>query len=71
MFVDCIHVVFCRPLGPAAGFNAISNACLARVPSSSLNMCTVNLSLFHSIYQSINVDLSLHIYISVFVIMLG
>ena len=30
MFVDCIHVIFCRPLGLVAGFNAICNACLAQ-----------------------------------------
>ena len=41
MFVDCIHVVFCRPLGLVAGFNAICNACLAEVPSGSLKMCPV------------------------------
>ena len=46
MFVDCIHVVFCRPLGLVAGFNAICNACLAGVPSGSLKICPVNLSLF-------------------------
>ena len=46
VFVDCIHVVFCRPLGLVAGFNAICNACLAGVPSGSLKMCPVNLSLF-------------------------
>ena len=42
LFVDCILVVFCRP----PGFNAICNACLAGVPSGSLKMCPVNLSLF-------------------------
>ena len=47
MFVDCIHVVFCRPLGLVTGFNAIYNACLAGVPSGSLKMCQVNLSLFY------------------------
>ena len=46
MFVDCIHVFFCRPLGLVAGFNAICNACLAGVPSGSRKMCPVNLSLF-------------------------
>ena len=46
MFVDCIHVVFCRPLGLVTGFNEICNACLAVVPSGSLKMCPVNLSLF-------------------------
>ena len=46
VFVDCIHVIFCRPLGLVAGFNAICNACLAGVPSGSLKMCSVNLSLF-------------------------
>ena len=46
VFVDCIHVIFCRPLGLVAGFNAICNACLAGVPSGSLKMCPVNLSLF-------------------------
>ena len=46
MFVDCIHVVSCRPLGHVAGFNAIRNACLAGVLSGSLKMCPVNLSLF-------------------------
>ena len=45
VFVDCIHVVFCLPLGLVAGFSAISNACLAGVPSSSLNMSPVSLSL--------------------------
>ena len=43
VFVD---VFFCRPLGLVAGFNAICNACLAGVPSGSLKMCPVNLSLF-------------------------
>ena len=37
---------FCRPLGLVTGFNAISNACLAGVPSDSLKMCPVNLRLF-------------------------
>ena len=46
VFVDCIHVVFCRPLVLVAGFNAICNACLAGVPSGSLKMCPVNQSLF-------------------------
>ena len=45
VFVDCIHMVFCRPLGLVAGFNAICNACLARVSFGSLKMCPVNLSL--------------------------
>ena len=38
MFVDFIHVVFCCPLELVAGFNAICNACLAGVPSGSLNL---------------------------------
>ena len=46
VIVDCIHVDFCRPLGLVAGFNAICNACLAGVPSGSLKICPVNLSLF-------------------------
>ena len=46
MFVDCIHVVFCRPLGFVAGLNAICNAFLAGVPTGSLKMRPVNLSLF-------------------------
>ena len=46
MFVDCIHVIFCRHLGLVAGFNAICNAFLAGVSSGSLKMCPVNLSLF-------------------------
>ena len=46
MFVDCIHVIFCRPLGLVADFNAICNACLAGVSSGSLKMRPVNLSLF-------------------------
>ena len=46
MFVDCIHVIFCHPLCYVTGFNAICNACLAGVPSGSLKMCLVNLSLF-------------------------
>ena len=46
VFVDCIHVVFCRPLGLVAGFNTICNACMAGVPSGSFKMCPVNLSLF-------------------------
>ena len=71
MFVDCIHVVFCRPLGLVAGFNAICNACLAGVPSGSLKMCPVYFVLycfilyfvcFDLFYQSINVVLSLHMY---------
>ena len=45
VFVDCIHVAFCRPLGLVTGFNAICNACLAGVPSGGLKMCPVNLSL--------------------------
>ena len=36
MFVNCIHVFFCRVLGLVTGFNAICNACLAGVPSGSL-----------------------------------
>ena len=46
VFVDCIHVASCRPLGLVTGFNAIFNACLAGVPSGSPKMCPVNLSLF-------------------------
>ena len=46
MFLYCIHVVFCRPLGLVAGLNAICNACLAGDPSGSLKMWPVNLSLF-------------------------
>ena len=46
MFVDCIHVVFCRPLGLVTGFNEVCNACLAGVPTGSLEMCLVNLSWF-------------------------
>ena len=46
VFVDCIHVVFCRPLGLVTDFNAICNACMAGVTSGSLKMCPVNLSLF-------------------------
>ena len=46
MFVDCIHVVFCHYLSLVAGFNAICIVCLAGVPSSSLEMCPVNLCLF-------------------------
>ena len=46
VFADCIHVVFCRPLCLVADFNAIFNACLTGVPSGSLKMCPVNLSLF-------------------------
>ena len=38
VFVDCVNVVFCRPLGLVTGFNAICTACLAGVPSSSLKM---------------------------------
>ena len=62
MFVDCIHVIFCRPLGLVADFNAICNACLAGVSSGSLKMRPVNLSLFDLFYQSIDVVSSLHIY---------
>ena len=40
-FVDCIHVVFCRPLGLVTGFNAICNACL----TAFLNMNNFNLCL--------------------------
>ena len=54
VFDDCIHVAFCRPLGLVTSFNAICNACLAGVPSSSLRMCQINLSLFCLFYQSIN-----------------
>ena len=46
VFVDCIHVIFRRPLGVATGLNEICNACLAGVPSRSPKMCPVNLSLF-------------------------
>ena len=46
VFVDCIHVVFCRPLGLVTGFNTICNACLAGIPSGSIKMCPENLSLF-------------------------
>ena len=46
VFVDCILVVFCRPLGLVTGLKAICNACLAGVPSGSLKMCPVKLSLF-------------------------
>ena len=46
MFVDCIHVFFCRPLGHVSGFDAICITCLAGVPSGSLEMRPVNLSLF-------------------------
>ena len=46
MFVDCIHVVFCHPLGLVTGFNAICNACLAGVPSGGLKMCPLNSCLF-------------------------
>ena len=49
MSVDCIHVVFCRPLGRVTGFNAVCNACLTGVPSGSLKMCLVNASLFRCI----------------------
>ena len=45
VFVHCIHVVFCRPLGLVTGFNAICNACLTGVLSGSLKICPVNLSL--------------------------
>ena len=37
MFVDFIHLVFCRVLALVAGFNATFDACLAGVPSSSNN----------------------------------
>ena len=70
MFVDCIHVVFCRPLGLVTGFNAICNACLAGVPSGSLKMCPVNLSLFRFIL-SVQKCCLVIAYISVFAIMLG
>ena len=46
MFLDFIHVIFFRPLGIVAGFNAICNAYLAGVPTGSLKMCPLNLSLF-------------------------
>ena len=38
VFVDSILVVFCRPLCLVSGYNAIFNACLSGVPSSSLKM---------------------------------
>ena len=64
MFVDCIYVVFCRPLDLVTDFNAIFNACLAGVPSGSLKMCQINLSLFYFISPLM---LPCHcIYISVF-----
>ena len=46
VLVDCIQVVFCRPLGLVNCFNAICNACLAGVPSGCLKICPVSLSLF-------------------------
>ena len=46
VFVDCIHLVFCRLVGLVIGFNAIFNAGLGAVPSSSLKMCRVNMSVF-------------------------
>ena len=42
VFVDCIHVVFCRPLGLVTSFNA----CLSGFPSGNLKICPANLSLF-------------------------
>ena len=68
MFVDCIHVIFCRPLGLVAGFNAICNACLVGVPSGSLKMCPVNLSLFLFILSVHKCCLVIE-YISLFVIL--
>ena len=70
MFVDCIHVVFCRRLGLVAGFNAICNACLAGVPSGSLKMCPVNLSMFRFIL-SVHECCLVIACISVFAMMLG
>ena len=45
VFVNSIHVIFCRPLGLVVGSNAICNACLAGVLSGSLEICQVSLSL--------------------------
>ena len=45
VFVDCIHMVFCRPLILVTGLSAICDACLAGVSSGSLKMCPVDLSL--------------------------
>ena len=67
MFVDCILVVICHPLGLVSGFNAICNACLAGVPSGSLKMCPVDLSVILSVHESCIVIM----YISVFVIIFG
>ena len=55
-------MVFYRPRGLVTGFNAICNACLAGVPSGSLEICSVNLICFDLFYQSINVVLSMHIH---------
>ena len=52
MFVDCIHVVFCRPIGLVAGFNAICNACLC-LPIESINFFSPEI-LLKSKVQSYN-----------------
>ena len=70
VFAYCIHMVFCRPLGILAGFNAIWNDCLAGVPSCSLKMCPVNQSLFWFILSFYKYCL-LIVYILVFVIVFG
>ena len=70
MFVDCIHVFYCRPLGLVAGCNAIFNACLAGDPSGSPKMCPVNLS-FLKFILSVNKYCIVIACISVFVIMSG
>ena len=46
MFIGCIHVAFCHPLGIVTGFNAVFNGCLAGVPSGSLKICTINPSVY-------------------------
>ena len=46
MFVDCIHVVLCRPLGLITDLSIIFNACLAEVPSGNIKMCSVNIVFF-------------------------
>ena len=69
VFVDCIHVVFCRPLGLVAGFNAICFACLAGIPSGSLEMWPANLSLLWFIL-SVHKCCLIIAYISLFVTMI-
>ena len=59
---------FC-PLGLVTDLNTICNACLAGVPSGSLKMCPVNLSLFDLFFSVHKCCLAIA-YVSVFVVVI-